>query len=150
MNGSPPTGTTLGSPDSSGAIHSREGDPANLRGAKPWPLNRLSQLSEVDGQRSAANPSRNGRIRSVMPGPSLGVRAVLHHGDDTEHAQQDRNSLLPVHFAPRSYVPTIMINGSQVFIRPIETSVQPMFALLGTAPSDKKLELFPLGHLPPI
>ncbi len=31
-----------------------------------------------------------------------------------------------------------------------ETSVQPMFDLLGTAPSDKKLALFPPGHLPPI
>ncbi len=60
------------------------------------------------------------------------------------------DEVLPVHFAPRSYVPTIMINGSQDFIRPIETSIRPMFDRLGTAPADKRLALFPLGHLPPI
>ena len=60
------------------------------------------------------------------------------------------DEILPVHFAPRSHVPTVMINGSQDFIRPIETSVQPMFDLLGTPPADKRLALFPLGHLPPI
>ena len=65
------------------------------------------------------------------------------------YAEDLPDEVLPVHFASRSTVPTLMINGSQDFMRPVATSIQPMFQMLGTAPSDKQLVLFPEGHIPP-
>jgi dipeptidyl aminopeptidase/acylaminoacyl peptidase len=39
-----------------------------------------------------------------------------------------------------------MINGRYDFIFPLETSVQPMFRLLGTSQKDKRLVVFDAGH----
>jgi eukaryotic-like serine/threonine-protein kinase len=54
----------------------------------------------------------------------------------------------PVHFAPRVRVPTLMIGGREDFIRPIETSQEPLFALLGTPAADKRLAVIDGGHVP--
>jgi hypothetical protein len=42
-----------------------------------------------------------------------------------------------------------MVSGSQDFTRPLETTIRPKFEALGTRESEKKLALFPVGHLPP-
>jgi hypothetical protein len=36
-----------------------------------------------------------------------------------------------IHFAPRSRVPTLMLNGENDFINPYEVSQKPLFDLLG-------------------
>ena len=43
----------------------------------------------------------------------------------------------PVNFISRIKVPVLMINGRNDFVFPLETSQQPLFDLLGTAPADK-------------
>jgi dienelactone hydrolase len=42
--------------------------------------------------------------------------------------------------------PLLMVNAHYDFIFPLETSVQPMFRLLGTPPKDKRLAVFDGGH----
>jgi pimeloyl-ACP methyl ester carboxylesterase len=59
------------------------------------------------------------------------------------------DEILPIHCAPRTRVPTLMVNGSQDFTRPLETVVRPMLEALGVPESEKKPVLFPGGHLPP-
>ncbi len=51
-------------------------------------------------------------------------------------------------FAPRSTVPTAMINGKKDFAAPVETNIQPMFDMLGTPEKDKRLVLLEGGHVP--
>jgi serine/threonine protein kinase len=55
---------------------------------------------------------------------------------------------VPQNFAPRSTVPTLMINGNADFGAPIETNIQPMFDMLGTPAEDKRLVLLDGGHVP--
>jgi len=54
-----------------------------------------------------------------------------------------------VNFAPRSRVPTLMINGRDDYLTPVESSQQPFFEMLGAAPEDKRHALLEGGHLPP-
>jgi eukaryotic-like serine/threonine-protein kinase len=51
-------------------------------------------------------------------------------------------------FLPHFQVPTVMVNGRLDFIFPVETSVLPMFRLLGAPEKDKKLFLRDEGHIP--
>ena len=53
-----------------------------------------------------------------------------------------------VNFAPRSRVPTLMINGQNDFIRPFEPSQLPLFRLLGTPDADKRHARLEGGHIP--
>lgn len=54
-----------------------------------------------------------------------------------------------VNFAPRSSVPTLMVNGENDFLNPFEASQKPLFELLG-APEDKKRHArLDGGHIPP-
>jgi serine/threonine protein kinase len=55
---------------------------------------------------------------------------------------------VPQNFAPRSIVPTLMVNGRKDFRAPIETNIRPMFDMLGTASEHKKLVLLDGGHVP--
>ena len=55
----------------------------------------------------------------------------------------------PVNYLPRMRVPTLMINGRYDMILPLETSIQPMFDLMGTPAEHKQLLLFDTDHIPP-
>jgi formylglycine-generating enzyme required for sulfatase activity/predicted esterase len=54
-----------------------------------------------------------------------------------------------VNFAPRSRVPTLMINGREDFILAVEEAQRPFFDLLGAPEGDKRHALLEGGHLPP-
>ena len=55
---------------------------------------------------------------------------------------------VPQNFAPRSTVPTLMVNGKADFGAPLETNIQPMFDMLGTPAEHKRLVLLDGGHVP--
>ena len=55
---------------------------------------------------------------------------------------------VPQNFAPRSTVPTLMVNGKADFQAPVETNIQPMFDMLGTPAEHKRLVLLDGGHVP--
>ena len=55
---------------------------------------------------------------------------------------------VPQNFAPRSTLPTLMINGKNDFGAPVETNIQPMFDMLGTPAASKRLVLLDGGHVP--
>jgi formylglycine-generating enzyme required for sulfatase activity/dienelactone hydrolase/predicted Ser/Thr protein kinase len=55
-----------------------------------------------------------------------------------------------VNFAPHMKIPVLMINGRYDYVAPLQTSQEPLFRLLGTAPADKRHVVLESGHgLPP-
>jgi dienelactone hydrolase len=56
----------------------------------------------------------------------------------------------PFNYAPRVKVPTLMLNGRDDYIFPVETSQKPMFQAIGTAPEHKRHVLFDSGHALPL
>ena len=54
----------------------------------------------------------------------------------------------PVHFAPRSLTPTLMINGRDDFLMPYELSQRPFFEMLGAPPDEKRHARLAGGHIP--
>ncbi len=54
-----------------------------------------------------------------------------------------------INYAPRVTVPTLMINGRNDNIFPLETSQNPMFRFLGTPEKDKRHAVLDGGHIPP-
>jgi predicted esterase len=59
-----------------------------------------------------------------------------------------RPEMHPVHFAPRSRTPTLMINGRDDFLMPYELSQQPLFAMLGVPDGKKRHARLAGGHIP--
>jgi formylglycine-generating enzyme required for sulfatase activity/dienelactone hydrolase len=55
---------------------------------------------------------------------------------------------IPLNFMPRSTVPVLMINGRNDFGSPIETEIEPMFALQGAPDEHKRLVVLDGGHVP--
>jgi predicted esterase len=53
-----------------------------------------------------------------------------------------------VNFAPRSRVPTLMINGRDDYLVPFAESQRPLFELLGAEPSNKRHARLAGGHIP--
>ena len=52
----------------------------------------------------------------------------------------------PFHFAPRVSIPVLMLNGDDDVGFPVAASQEPLFALLGTPPNDKRHVVFDSGH----
>ena len=61
-----------------------------------------------------------------------------------------RPEIKDTNFVGRARVPTLMLNGRYDTINPVEITIKPMFDLLGTPASDKKLILYETDHIPPI
>jgi formylglycine-generating enzyme required for sulfatase activity/predicted esterase len=59
-----------------------------------------------------------------------------------------RPEMHPVHFAPRSRTPTLMINGRDDFMFPYEISQRPLFELLGAPAGQKRHVRLSGGHIP--
>jgi dienelactone hydrolase len=53
-----------------------------------------------------------------------------------------------VNYLPRSHTPTLLIDGKDDFIIPVESNQKPFFRMLGTAPRDKRYVLLNSGHFP--
>jgi dienelactone hydrolase/predicted Ser/Thr protein kinase len=89
--------------------------------------------------------ARDGPVLLALE-PRLKTAVLLSGGlRGTESAPE----LDPVNFAPRVRIPVLMLNGTQDFIFPVESSQKPLFRLLGTPAEHKKHVLFEAGHAPP-
>jgi len=65
------------------------------------------------------------------------------------HRGQLPPELDPINFVPRSTTPTLLVNGRDDFLFPLETSVRPVLERLGVAEPDKKLVVLEGPHVPP-
>ena len=55
----------------------------------------------------------------------------------------------PLNFAPHVKVPTLMLNGRDDFMYPVDSSQIPLFRFLGTPDAQKRRLVFDSGHVPP-
>ncbi len=62
---------------------------------------------------------------------------------------QGRSEAHPFNYITRVKTPTLMINGRFDSDNPLETSIMPMFDLLGTPDEHKDLKLYETDHIPP-
>jgi dienelactone hydrolase len=61
----------------------------------------------------------------------------------TQRPQADAD---PFNYAPRVKTPTLVLNGRDDYIFPVETSQKPFFNAIGTAPEHKRHVLYDWGH----
>jgi pimeloyl-ACP methyl ester carboxylesterase len=54
-----------------------------------------------------------------------------------------------INYVNRVKTPTLMINGKYDTLFPYETSIKPMFDLLGAPDEHKELKLYETDHIPP-
>ena len=109
----------------------------------------LETLADVDSKKIAFyGMSAGGWRGGIIPAVEDRVQAsVLVAGGF------NRNELRPeiaqINYIPRIRIPTLMLNGKYDTIHPYETSIKPMFDLLGTPKDKKELRLYETDHIPP-
>ncbi len=59
---------------------------------------------------------------------------------------QSRAEVDPINFVTRVTIPTLMLNGKYDHTFPLETSIMPMYDLLGTPKEDKHIVLYDTDH----
>ena len=92
--------------------------------------------------------SWGGSLGSVMPAVEKRIRVVVLNvgGLYAEPALPEADE---INYAPRVTQPVLMLNGEHDNYFPLETSQKPLYRLLGTPPADKKMIVYPSGHLVP-
>jgi formylglycine-generating enzyme required for sulfatase activity len=110
----------------------------------------LETREDIDGERVAFY----GMSWGATVGPMMTAieprfeASVLLAGGLFRYPEDWPPGAVPQNFAPRSVVPTLMINGRNDFGAPVETNIQPMFDSLGTPDEHKSLVLLEGGHVP--
>lgn len=92
--------------------------------------------------------SWGGFMGGIIPAVEKRIRAVVLNvgGMEMEKALPEADQ---INYLPRVTQPVLMLNGSYDMYFPVESSQKPMFRLLGTPPDQKKMLVYPSGHLVP-
>ncbi len=108
----------------------------------------LRSRADIDGGRIAYyGMSWGGQMGAIIPAVEDRLRAsVLVAGGI---AGGTRAEALELNYASRVRIPTLMLNGKYDNIFNVDGQVRPMFDLLGTPASQKRLILYDTDHIPP-
>jgi dienelactone hydrolase len=108
----------------------------------------LETRSDIDSKKLAyVGFSWGGTLGSIIPAVEERLRAsVLVVGGLWGSGRSEANE---INYVTRVKVPTLMLNGRYDITFPVETSVKPMFDLLGTPPQHKRLRLYDTDHFIP-
>jgi len=91
--------------------------------------------------------SWGGALGAIIPAVEDRLKvSILFPGGLVDRA---RPEVHPFNYVTRVKIPTLMLNGKYDSIFPLETSIKPMFDLLGTPDEHKDLMLYDTDHLPP-
>jgi DNA-binding winged helix-turn-helix (wHTH) protein/pimeloyl-ACP methyl ester carboxylesterase len=92
--------------------------------------------------------SWGGFLGAIMPAVEKRIRVVVLNvaGMRMEHALPEADQ---INYLPRVTQPVLMLNGEYDHYFPIETAQKPLYRLLGTTPANKKMIVYPSGHLVP-
>jgi serine/threonine protein kinase len=92
--------------------------------------------------------SWGGMWGTIIPAVEERLEAsVLVAGGLVEPGRPEANQ---INYVTRVKTPTLMLNGKYDTIFPYETSIKPMFDLLGTPDEHKELKLYETDHIPPM
>ena len=112
-------------------------------------LDWVESQKELDSKRIAYHGvSWGGVLGPLIAAIEPRLRAVVLISGGLEF-QPTLPEVDPFNFAPRAKQPTLMLNGRYDFFFPVETSQQPLFAILGTPALDKRHVIAEGGHAPP-
>jgi formylglycine-generating enzyme required for sulfatase activity len=92
--------------------------------------------------------SWGGFLGGILPAVEKRIRVVVLNvgGMAMEQALPEVDQ---INYLPRVTQPVLMLNGEYDNYFPVETSQKPLYKFLGTPPSDKKMIVYPSGHLVP-
>lgn len=108
----------------------------------------LETREEIDHNRLAYYGMSWGALMgAIIPAVEERLKvSVLISGGLLEQGRPEVNA---INFVTRVKIPTLMLNGRYDTIKPFETTIKPMFDLLGTIDQHKKMKLFDADHVPP-
>jgi eukaryotic-like serine/threonine-protein kinase len=92
--------------------------------------------------------SWGGFLGGIMPAVEKRLKVIVLNVGGME-MEKTLPEVDQINYLPRITQPILMLNGKYDMFFPVETSEKPMFALLGTAPEDKKNIIYESGHLVP-
>ncbi len=75
--------------------------------------------------------------------------SILLAGGFMLNVQAPRPEASEINYVTRIEIPTLMLNGRYDSFFPLETSIEPMFDLVGTPEEHKDLKLYDTDHIPP-
>ncbi len=109
----------------------------------------LETREDIDSQKLAYyGMSWGAIIGGIIPAIEERLEAcILLAGGLTGEGRPQVNQ---INYIPRIKIPTLMMNGKYDTFFILETSVKPMFNLLGTPAEHKKLILYETDHIPPM
>jgi dienelactone hydrolase len=92
--------------------------------------------------------SWGGFMGGIIPAVEKRIKAVALNvgGMAMQHALPEADQ---INYLPRVSQPVLMLNGTYDMYFPVESSQKPMFRLLGTPEGQKKMLVYPSGHLVP-
>ncbi|HVS15702.1 MAG TPA: protein kinase [Thermoanaerobaculia bacterium] len=111
----------------------------------------LQGRDDVDGERIAyMGLSAGGEYGAVYVAVETRFAAavLLAAGYDDTHMLREPEWLAPWNYAPRVRTPTLMVNGADDFILPVETGQKPLYHQLGVPEEHKRLVVLEGGHVP--
>jgi serine/threonine protein kinase/dienelactone hydrolase len=109
----------------------------------------LETRLDIDGQKLAFQGMSWGAILgAIIPAVEERLQAiVLLGGGLTGVGRPEANQM---NYVTRVKTPILMLNGKYDTFFPYETSIKPMFDLLGTPDEHKELKLYETDHIPPM
>jgi hypothetical protein len=92
--------------------------------------------------------SWGGLLGAILPAVETRIRAVVLNvgGMKMEKALPEADQ---INYVSRVTQPVLMLNGEHDNYFPVETGQKPLYRLLGTPSADKKMVVYPSGHLVP-
>jgi len=108
----------------------------------------LETRQDIDSQKVAYyGMSWGAWMGAIIPAVEERLRAsVIMGGSLDGRARPEAND---INYVTRVKTPTLMLNGKYDTLNPYETSIKPMFDLLGTPEEHKELKLYETDHIPP-
>jgi dienelactone hydrolase len=108
----------------------------------------LETRQDIDSNKLAYHGmSWGGQLGAIIPAVEERLKAsVLVSGGFLGVARPEADQ---INYVTRVKTPTLMLNGKYDTIFPYETSIKPLFDLLGTPDEHKELKLYETDHIPP-
>jgi cephalosporin-C deacetylase-like acetyl esterase len=110
-------------------------------------LDYLASRTDIDSRRVAFEGlSWGGFVAPIVLAVEHRFAAAIVVLGGLDDIDRPRPEVDLLNYAPRVKLPVLMLNGRYDLVFPLESSVRPMFQLLGTPPGDKVLRVYETDH----